>query len=63
MPHHDNTYSELACLYSMRPFLGRFFKSITVKLNGIRISVRTAAEADEVLQAYPEILAQLEADA
>ena len=63
MKHHDNTYSELAVLYDLRPFLGHFFKSVTVKLNGIRISVRTAAEADEVLQAYPEILAQLEADA
>lgn len=62
MPHHDNTYSELASLYSMRPFLGRFFKSITVKLNGTRITVHTSAEADEVLQAYPEILAQLETD-
>ena len=63
MPLKDNTYSELACLYSMRPFLGHFFKSVTVKLNGTRITVHTSAEADEVLQAYPEILAQLEADA
>jgi cell division protein ZapA (FtsZ GTPase activity inhibitor) len=50
------TIADLYTLRTVRPHLGIWVAAVKIRINGQNFTVRTKDEADEILEAYADIL-------